>query len=96
LSFNCASVGLSGSADVPLGTLGRKANPIPPDPIRIEDHVRMFHAECGGIVVGVLGEPLRCAECGTVMAAFVSDYDRVTLGKPRHGLALVPPPERED
>jgi hypothetical protein len=56
----------------------------------------MFHAECGGIVVGVLGEPLRCAECGTVMAAFVSDYDRVTLGKPRHGLALVPPPERED
>jgi hypothetical protein len=39
---------------------------------RIEDHVMIFHADCGGIVVGELGKPLKCAECGQQMTAFIS------------------------
>ena len=38
---------------------------------RIEDVVLMFHAGCGGIVVGEL-EHLTCAECGKRMVAFVA------------------------
>jgi hypothetical protein len=39
---------------------------------RLEDHVMIFHAQCGGIVTGELGKPLTCAECGKEMTAFVS------------------------
>lgn len=46
---------------------------------RLEDHVRMFHAACGGIVVGPLDD-LVCAECGEQMMAFVSAAEENMLG----------------
>jgi hypothetical protein len=52
--------------------------------LRLEDHVRMFHAECGGIVVGELGQPLTCAECGAEMTAFLSAADEAELARPVH------------
>jgi hypothetical protein len=62
-------------------------------PVRIEDYILMFHAECGGVVTGELGKELRCAECGAEMRGFVSDSDKVTVS-PRPGrLKLVPRPE---
>lgn len=47
--------------------------------IKIEDHVLMFHANCGGIVTGVLGEPLICAECGREMTAFVAASEEASV-----------------
>jgi hypothetical protein len=35
-------------------------------PPRLQDHVRIFHADCGGIVIGPL-DNLTCAECGQGM-----------------------------
>ena len=46
---------------------------------RLEDHVRMFHADCGGIVVGELGKPFTCAHCGKEMRAFASAQDEVVI-----------------
>jgi hypothetical protein len=41
--------------------------------MNLEDYVRFFHANCGGIVVGSLETgKFRCAECGREMTAFVS------------------------
>jgi len=41
--------------------------------MNLEDYVRFFHANCGGIVVGsVETGAFRCAECGQEMTAFVS------------------------
>jgi hypothetical protein len=52
--------------------------------LRIEDHVRMFHANCGGIVVGELGKTLTCAECGAeMMTAFVSSADEADFSSLR-------------
>jgi hypothetical protein len=60
------------------------------DAVRLEDHVQMFHAECGGMITGELGRTLTCAECGAVMTAFISDFDQVSFGKPHLGIELVP------
>jgi hypothetical protein len=39
----------------------------------LQDYVRFFHSNCGGIVVGSLETgKFRCAECGQEMTAFVS------------------------
>jgi hypothetical protein len=46
---------------------------------QLEDHIRIFHAECGGQVTGPLGGPWTCAECGAEMRRMVSDFDRVEL-----------------
>jgi hypothetical protein len=45
---------------------------------RLEDHVRMFHANCGGIVTGPLDD-LECAECGKKMDAFVTSAEENAL-----------------
>ncbi len=52
---------------------------------RLEDHVMIFHAGCGGIVTGELGKPLKCAECGKEMTAFVSSEEEAQV---EHGKAL--------
>jgi hypothetical protein len=52
--------------------LTQLASAFPAPAPRIEDHVMIFHADCGGIVVGELGKPLKCAECGVEMTAFIS------------------------
>jgi hypothetical protein len=39
--------------------------PTTPTP-RLQDYVRIFHADCGGIVIGPL-DNLTCAECGQQM-----------------------------
>lgn len=46
---------------------------------RLQDLVRMFHAGCGGLVTGQLGRPLKCAECGKEMTAFVSSDEETCL-----------------
>jgi hypothetical protein len=48
------------------------------NPPRLEDHVRMFHANCGGIVTGPLDD-LTCAECGQTMDAFVTSAEENAL-----------------
>jgi hypothetical protein len=48
---------------------------------RIENHIRIFHAECGGQVTGPLSGPWICTECGEEMRRLVSDSDRVELRK---------------
>src|SRR5947208_3455939 len=45
----------------------------------LEDHIRIFHAECGGQVTGPLEGPWTCNECGAEMRRMVSDFDRVEL-----------------
>ena len=45
------------------------------DTPRIEDHVMIFHAGCGGIVVGPL-TAMVCAECDLPMVALVNDGHR--------------------
>ena len=45
-------------------------------PLRFENLMTMFHADCGGVVIGELGGMLICAECGKEMVAFVSSDQR--------------------
>jgi hypothetical protein len=45
---------------------------------RLQDHVRIFHAECGGIVIGPL-DNLTCAECGQAMTAFITAAEEIEL-----------------
>lgn len=53
------------------------------DAIRIQDHIRIFHEGCGGIVVGELNPTstdqsgLVCAECGKQMTAMISSEDKL-------------------
>jgi hypothetical protein len=54
---------------------GRPYGEMSGDPIRIEDYMSMFPAECGGVVVGELGKVLRGAECGAEMDAFVNNVE---------------------
>lgn len=64
---------------------------------RLEDHVRMFHAACGGIVTGPLDD-LTCAECGQQMMAFVSAAEETKLAdaaQPVHGEAEQDASEQE-
>lgn len=46
-------------------------------PVLIEEHARMLHAACGGMVTGILGQKLICSGCGEEMTGMVSDEDRV-------------------
>jgi hypothetical protein len=46
-------------------------------PVRIEDYVLMFQAQCGGLVTGELGRKLICAECKAEMRFFASDTARL-------------------
>jgi hypothetical protein len=57
---------------------------------RLEDHVRMFHAECGGIVVGPL-DKLFCAECGEQMTAFVTSAEETNLADATQSLREAQP-----
>jgi hypothetical protein len=48
--------------------------------MNLEDCVRFFHANCGGIVVGSLETGrFRCAECCQEMATFVSAEEETKL-----------------
>jgi hypothetical protein len=49
----------------------------------------MFHAECGGIVIGELGKEFRCAECEAEMTAFVFMMKKVQNGAD-NGFSEVP------
>jgi hypothetical protein len=34
---------------------------------QIQDHILLFHEDCGGVVIGEINGNLKCAECGTAM-----------------------------
>jgi hypothetical protein len=50
--------------------------------LRLEDIDHIYHAGCGGVVVGELGKSLTCAECGKEMTAFVSSEQEARLSDP--------------
>jgi hypothetical protein len=62
-----------------------RETPMPPAAAwRLEEHARLFHAGCGGIVVGPLDD-LVCAECGKPMTAFLSPAEVDELQDRRAG-----------
>jgi hypothetical protein len=70
--------------------LAELARAFPTPAVRLENHLLIFHAECGGMVGGELGKPLLCAECGKEMTAFVSAKEEAQLAHGKKRLRMPP------
>jgi hypothetical protein len=70
----CFAVRRDKAAATPARLHHRKAGAVMKSELHLQEEVRMFHAGCGGIVIGPL-DRLVCAECRQQMTAFVSADD---------------------